>query len=51
MRKAKFRLLFKENYFKQEDDEEVEIREVKINPYKTLIGQLLGWLNLQLGEV
>ena len=36
---------FKEDESKQEDEEEVEMGEVKINPYKTLIGQLLGWLH------
>ena len=36
---------FKEDESKQDDDEEVEMGEVKINPYKTLIGQLLGWLH------
>ena len=36
---------FKEDKSKQEDDEEVEMEEVKNNPYKTLIGQLLGWLH------
>ncbi len=31
---------------KQEDhDEEVEMEAAKTNPYKTLIGQLLGWLH------
>ena len=35
----------KEKTSKQEDDEEVEIEEVKTNPYKTLIGQLPGWLH------
>ena len=30
---------------KQENDEELEMGEVKTNPYKTLIGQLLGWLH------
>ena len=39
------RKAFKEDESKQEDDEEVEMGEVKINPYKTLIGQLLGWLH------
>ena len=39
------RKAFKEGEFKQEDDEEVEMGEVKNNPYKTLIGQLLGWLH------
>ena len=35
----------KEDDSKPEDDEEVEMEESKTNPYKTLIGQLLGWLN------
>ena len=35
----------KEYEAKQEDDEEVEMGEIKSNPYKTLIGQLLGWLH------
>ena len=39
------RMAFKEDESKQEDDEEVEMGEVKSNPYKTLIGQLLGWLH------
>ena len=39
------RKAFKEDTSKQEDDEEVEMGEDKINPYKTLIGQLLGWLH------
>ena len=39
------RKAFKEDQSKQEDDEEVEMGEVKINPHKTLIGQLLGWLH------
>ena len=39
------RKAFKEDESKQEDDEEVEMGEVKSNPYKTLIGQLLGWLH------
>ena len=30
---------------KLEDAEEVEVEESKTNPYKTLIGQLLGWLH------
>ena len=34
----------KEDDSKPEDDEEVEMEESKTNPYKTLIGQLLGWL-------
>ena len=35
-----------EDESKQEDhDEEVEMEAVKTNPYKTLIGQLLGWLH------
>ena len=39
------RKAIKEDESKQEDDEEVEMEEVKTNPYKTLIGQLLGWLH------
>ena len=39
------RKAFKEDESKQEDDEEVEMGEVKSNPYKTLSGQLLGWLH------
>ena len=35
----------KEDDSKPEDDEEVEMGESKTNPYKTLIGQLLGWLH------
>ena len=35
----------KEAESKQEDEEEVEMEEVNTNPYKTLIGQLLGWLH------
>ena len=35
----------KEAESKQEDDEEVDIGNTKTNPYKTLIGQLLGWLH------
>ena len=35
----------KEDDSKPEDDEEVEMGENKTNPYKTLIGQLLGWLH------
>ena len=35
----------KEDDSKPEDDEEVEMEESKTNPYKTLIGQLLGWLH------
>ena len=39
------RKALKEDESKQEDhDEEVEMEAVKTNPYKTLIGQLLGWL-------
>ena len=34
-----------EDESKQENDEELEMGEVKTNPYKTLIGQLLGWLH------
>ena len=30
---------------KKDDDEELEMEAVKTNPYKTLIGQLLGWLH------
>ena len=39
------RKALKEDDSKQEDDEEVQMGEVKTNPYKTLIGQLLGWLH------
>ena len=39
------RKALKEDESKQENDEEQEMREVKTNPYKTLIGQLLGWLH------
>ena len=40
------RKALKEDESKQEDhDEEVEMETVKTNPYKTLIGQLLGWLH------
>ena len=35
----------KEGESKQEDEEEVETGKTKTNPYKTLIGQLLGWLH------
>ena len=35
----------KEDDSKPEADEEVEMEESKTNPYKTLIGQLLGWHN------
>ena len=35
----------KEDESKQEDDEEVEMGNTKTNQYKTLIGQLLGWLH------
>ena len=35
----------KEDESKQENEEEQEMGEVKTNPYKTLIGQLLGWLH------
>ena len=35
----------KEDKSKQDDDEEVEMGDTKTNPYKTLIGQLLGWLH------
>ena len=38
------RKALKEDESKQEDhDEEVEMEAIKTNPYKTLIGQLLGW--------
>ena len=40
------RKALKEDESKQDDDEEVEMEAVKTNPYKTLIGQLLGWLHL-----
>ena len=36
------RKVLKEDESKQDDDEEVEMEAVKTNPYKTLIGQLLG---------
>ena len=39
------RKALKEDESKQEDDKEVEMEEVKTNPYKALIGQLLGWLH------
>ena len=39
------RKALKEDESKPEDDEEVEMEESKTNPYKTLIGQLLGWLH------
>ena len=40
------RKALKDDESKQEDhDEEVEMEAVKTNPYKTLIGQLLGWLH------
>ena len=39
------RKALKEDESKQDDDEEVEMEAVKTNPYKTLIGQLLGWLH------
>ena len=39
------RKALKEDESKQENDEELEMGEVKTNPYKTLIGQLLGWLH------
>ena len=39
------RKAFKEDESKQEDDEEAEMEAVKTNPYKTLIGQLLGWVH------
>ena len=39
------RKAIKEDEPKQDDDEEVEKGHVKTNPYKTLIGQLLGWLH------
>ena len=35
----------KKDEYKQEDDEEVEMGDTKTNPYKTLIGQLFGWLH------
>ena len=35
----------REDDSKLEDLEEVEVEESKTNPYKTLIGQLLGWLH------
>ena len=35
----------REDKSKQEDDEEVEMGDTKTNPYKTLIGQLLGWIH------
>ena len=35
----------KEAESKQEDDEEVDTGNTKTNPYKTLIGQLLGWVH------
>ena len=39
------RKALKENESNKEDDEEVEMGEVKTNPFKTLIGQQLGWLH------
>ena len=52
------RKALKENESNKEDDEEVEMGEVKTNPFKRLIGQQLGWLHqpvtghrLQLGKV
>ena len=40
------RKALKEDEYKQEDhDEEVEMEAVKTNPYKTMIGQLLGCLH------
>ena len=39
------RKALKEDESKQENDDELEMWEVKINPYKTLVGQLLGWLH------
>ena len=39
------RKALKEDESKQENDEELGMGEVKTNPYKMLIGQLLGWLN------
>ena len=39
------RKALKEDESKQENDEELEMGEVKTNPYKTLSGQLLGWLH------
>ena len=35
----------REDDSKLEDEEAVEMEESKTNPYKTLIGQLLGWLH------
>ena len=35
----------REDDSKLEDEEEVEMEESNTNPYKTLIGQLLGWLH------
>ena len=37
------RRALKEDEAKQDHDEEVDMGEVKTNPYKTLIGQLLGY--------
>ena len=39
------RKALKENESNKEDDEEVEMGDVKTNPFKTLIGQQLGWLH------
>ncbi len=39
------RKALKEDESKQENDEELEMGEVNTNPYKTLIGQRLGWLH------
>ena len=39
------RKALKEDESKQENDEELEMGEVKTNPYKTFSGQLLGWLH------
>ena len=38
-------MALKEDESKQENDEELEMGEVETNPYKTLIGQLLGWFH------
>ena len=39
------RKALKEDESEQGGDEELEMGEVKTSPYKTLIGQLLGWLH------
>ena len=39
------RKALKEHESRQENNEELEMGEVKTNPYTTLIGQLLGWLH------